>query len=594
MQQKLSFFNWSLKKLLATEKNAFNRAKIKILFTVALLSIIKILVVLIITILYHQQLQFFRAFILSFFYVAALKIILIDKKFVMPVSYALVIIGVFIIISNLYISPQPLNLISFQFLFMMILSSFYLLGTRNGIIFSLIGIIPIIIYLISGHDMTPVYIQPERLASPGYEIVAILNFLTIVLAHTLFQKAFLDNVKEKEILNIQLEKAVEEANLAAKSKTNFLSTMSHELRTPLNAVIGMTNLFLDHPNSTDSEENLKVLKFSATSLHSLINDILDFNKLGSNNVQLEAIPVNLFQLLEDVCSGLRLKAQEKGILLNQDIDPKIKNRFVITDPTRITQIIYNLVGNAIKFTSEGSVTVKIAMSESTECQVHLQFSIKDTGIGINEEKQMAIFEPFHQASSTTTRTYGGTGLGLSIVKQLLTLFNSQIQLKSTLGEGSEFYFELTLPLGDEIKQKVEKENELPIDLSHLKILVAEDNPMNRLVLKKVLARWNNEPVFTENGKEALEKVSHESFDLILMDLHMPEMDGYQATNAIRMLEDPIKSQIPIVAFTASVSHDLDDKLKDVGIDDFIYKPFNPNDLLMKLNQILKHKNNINT
>lgn len=589
MQQRLPFFNWSLKRLLETEENAFNKAKIKILFTVGLLSILKVLVVLTVALIHHQELQFFRAFILMFFYISAIKVALIDKKFILPISYALVIAGILIILSNLFVSPQPLNIISFQFLFMMILSSFYLLGTRNGIIFSLIGITPFIVFLIAGHDISSLQIHPEKLASPGYEIIAILNFATIILAHTLFQKAFVDNVKEKEILNMQLEKAVEEANLAVKSKTNFLSTMSHELRTPLNAVIGMTDLFLDDPNSGDREENLKVLKFSAMSLHSVINDILDFNKLGSNKVQLEAIPVNLYEVLEDVCAGLRFQAKEKGISLTQNIDPKIKNQYVITDPTRLTQVIYNLVGNAIKFTSKGSVTVNLEVIQQLNQSVSALFTIKDTGIGISEEKQSAIFEPFHQASTTTTRTHGGTGLGLSIVKQLLALFNSQIHLKSALGVGSEFQFEISFPLGEEIKSEVAKDNELPLDLSSLKILVAEDNPMNRLVLKKVLTKWNNEPVFTENGQEALEKVTQEFFDVILMDLHMPEMDGYQASKAIRMLADPTKSKIPIIAFTASVSHDLDDKIKQVGIDDFVYKPFNLNDLYTKLNQILTFK-----
>lgn len=587
MKPNLPFFNFSLKKLLASESSTFQKSKIKILFTVLIFSLIKALVVIYVAWYNHQSFQLARALILLFFYIIFLKFLLAKRTYITPIAHVMIFIGLLTTWSIVYISAQSVNIAMLQFVFMLILSSFYLLGTRIGIFYAFFSVLPIIMNLFSGHNIIDIDVKKDVLASPGYEILVIINFISIITAHYLFHRAFMENLKEKESLNLQLQIAVEEANEAAKSKTNFLSTMSHELRTPLNSVLGMTDMFLDEPNSSDREENLKVLKFSALSLHSLINDILDFNKLGSNKVILEEVSVNIYQLITDVCAALKFQAKEKEIELIVNIDETIKDQYFITDPIRITQIIYNLVGNALKFTSKGSVKVCLNVLDRKIGDIKIKFSIIDTGIGISSDKQELIFEAFHQASSSTSRNYGGTGLGLSIVKQLLELFNSKIYLKSTPDFGSDFFFELLLKLDNEPIIGEQDASETIYDLSHLRVLVAEDNLMNRLLMKKIFSKWNNELVFVENGKEAIEIASKEVFDVILMDLYMPLVDGYTAAREIRKLAD-FHKDVHIIAFTASVSNTLYEDIKAAGMNDCVSKPFNTKELYQKLKNLKTH------
>jgi two-component system, sensor histidine kinase len=348
-------------------------------------------------------------------------------------------------------------------------------------------------------------------------------------------------------------------------------------------VIGMTELLLDDPHDNNQKENLKVLNFSAVSLHSLINDILDYNKIDSGKLHLEPTRVNLYNLMESIYAGMKLQAQEKGLNLILKIDQDIKGLNMTTDPTRITQIIYNLVGNGIKFTNEGGVTISLKTLGRDSGNIRIRFSVTDTGIGISSDQHEAIFEPFIQASGNITRNFGGTGLGLAIVKRLLDLFNSTINLESS-DSGSKFSFDIAFKLDN--KQEIEQNSSIKsnYDLNGLKVLVAEDNPINVLLLKKILTKWNIEPVFAENGIETLGKLSSAAFDVILMDIHMPLMDGYKATAEIRKLSDPVKSSISIIALTASTSN-LEERIKEIGMDDYIYKPFNSKELYSKLKKI---------
>lgn len=585
MKQKLSFYNWSIKKLHLTEPHILNRAKISVIYTVMLFSIIKACIAISVAWYYEQYFQLGRAAVITIIYIFLVKILLANKSYLKAISHIVLGIGLFIIWSNVFISAQNINILTLQFLFMLILCSFYLLGNRLGIFYSLLGTIPILISMVFGTKLFSGSVSPDVLESPGFEIIAILNFVTIIIAHYLFQQAFINNIAEKETLNAKLQVAVEDANLAAKSKSDFLSTMSHELRTPLNSVIGMTDLLLDDINENDRLENLRILKFSAVSLHSLINDILDFNKLGSEKIGLEDLSVDLNLLICDICSGLRFQAQEKGINLILKIDEQIKDKLLITDPTRLTQIIYNLVGNAIKFTAQGSVSIYLDVVNVDCDSIDIKFSVIDTGIGISSQEQEIIFEPFIQASSSTTRKFGGTGLGLSIVKQLLLLFNSSIEVESEAGEGSKFFFQISFKLNRQpFDEKLTKVSPY-YDLSTLRILIVEDNSMNRLLLKKVLYNWKNEPDFAVNGKEAIDCASSKVYDVILMDIHMPIIDGYEAARAIRNIAGYDISKTCIIAFTASVSDNLYDKIKDAGMDDYICKPFNNQELYKKLKEV---------
>ena len=584
MNKYSSLFNWSLSKLLATETRSFNRARLKILFTILSFTLIKLVVVIPIAIYHNQPYQLERAAVMLVIGLLLLKYLLSNKNSTLIISQIIVWIGLFFVWSNIFFYRQAINVVTLQFVFTIIISSFYLLGTRPGIIYSVLSTIPIALYMVFGPKLVLSAISPTELASPGFEIIVILNLVTFVIINYLYHEAFRLNMSEKESLNNKLENAVKDANRASESKSDFLSTMSHELRTPLNSVIGMTQLLLEDSHSKEQAENLKILKFSAVNLHSLINDILDFNKLGADKLKLEAISVNIASLMHDICAGLRLQAKEKALRLVLKIDDAIKDKCVITDPTRITQIISNLAGNAIKFTSKGSVTVSLKVLSIDSEDLNIRFSVVDTGIGIDSDKQEAIFEPFMQASTSTTRNFGGTGLGLAIVKRLLMLFNSSINLESTSGSGSKFFFDISFKRDTEVPA-VEKPFTEEFDLRQLRILVAEDNPMNRLLLKKVLSKWNNEPEFAMNGQEAVQKLSSGTFDVVLMDIHMPVMDGYEATKVIRGMADLQKSAIPVIALTASVSNNLNEKIKEAGMNDYIYKPFDSKELYTKLKKI---------
>jgi signal transduction histidine kinase/CheY-like chemotaxis protein len=496
--------------------------------------------------------------------------------------------GIIFVFSIIFFISKNVNIVMLQLISMIMLSSFFLLGRTYGIIYSIIVFLPVLVLIAVGHDIILIQ-STDKLNSLSFQITVFLNFVTIVVWHYLYHEAYAKNISDKELLNKKLILAVQEANSAVQSKSDFLSTMSHELRTPLNSVIGMSELLIEEPNSPEQLENLKILNFSAASLHTLINDILDFNKLGSEKLYLESIGVNLYNLMHDICSGLRLQAKEKGLFLSLEVDDEIKYLNVCTDPTRISQIIYNLAGNAIKFTSEGSVTVKLRVTGSDSENVKILFSVIDTGIGISKEQQVAIFEPFTQASTSTTRNYGGTGLGLAIVKRLLALFNSKIKLESFEGRGTTFWFDISFKRYIEPLNSSFDIQDNSADIKDLRILVVEDNPINSLLLKKIFQKWDNIPDFAKDGIEALERFKTNNYDLILMDVHMPLLDGYETSRRIRSLPDIKKSSVPIIALTASVSINLKEKIREAGMDDYLSKPYNTKELLAKL---IEYKNKI--
>lgn len=586
MNKRLPLFNWSLKKLLQTETDSFNQARIKILYVILMLSLVKGAVVIATAIIYDQPAQLIRALIGMGIYVVLFKTILISASYIKYAINMMIALGIVIIWTNAFVFVQGINIITLQFAFMVIISCFFFLRKYTAFIYATLSILPIIIVFAMSGGKMHLYMKSGELATPGNFIIVLLNFVTLIAAHYLYHKAFTASIAEKESLNVKLKEAVEVANKHAQSKSDFLSTMSHELRTPLNSVIGMTDLLMDDPHSEEQEENLKVLRFSAVSLHALINDILDFNKLDSDKLQLEAIRVNMGNLMNNICSGLKVQAKEKGLSLNLHIDEELRDLTIITDPTRITQIIYNLAGNGIKFTNYGGVTISLNLMHKSEKGVCIRFSVVDTGIGISADKHQSVFEPFVQASSSITRNFGGSGLGLSIVKHLLTLFNSQIHLESSPNNGSKFYFDIAFELDSARIETGVSGAEADYDLSGLKILAAEDNQMNIFLLKKLCSRWNVEPTIAENGVEVVEKLCSGTYDVVLMDIHMPEMDGYEATRRIRSLADEKRATIPIIALTASVSQDINMKIKEVGMDDYVRKPFSSKELYGKLKSIV--------
>lgn len=393
--------------------------------------------------------------------------------------------------------------------------------------------------------------------------------------------------REKEVELVAERKRAESA---AKAKEDFLSMMSHEIRTPMNAVIGMTHLLIeDHPKP-EQEENLKILQLSAENLLSLVNDILDFNKIEAGKIILEETEYDLEELLLNIKSSFHKQAAQQQLKLRTFLDPAIPRK-LIGDPVRLSQVLYNLVSNAIKFTEKGSVTVSIKSLEQDDSSVTLKFSVLDTGIGISQENMDSIFESFVQANSGITRKFGGSGLGLSIVKRLLELMDSQIMVKSEQGHGSDFYFIIHIPIStlSEANKSALKPIESP-DLEGLRVLIVEDNAVNQMVIRKFLRKWNAHMDSATNGVEALKKMEISEFDLVLMDLQMPEMDGYTTTKKIRSIRRGNMPTIPIIALTASVQLDSKHRVFEVGMNDFVSKPFDPEDLLNKIKMQIAAQN----
>ncbi len=390
-----------------------------------------------------------------------------------------------------------------------------------------------------------------------------------------FQSTVRD-ISARKAYEIALEKAKQAAEQATLAKSQFLSMMSHEIRTPMNGIVGITNLLLSENPRPDQSENLGLLKFSCNNLLSIINDILDYSKVEAGKIELEKISFNLADTIQR-CNNLHeYSAREKGVALSLQADERIPN-FLLGDPVRISQVLNNLLSNAIKFTDSGSVKMK-AIYEGKHSDLHrITFSIEDTGIGIAEDKIESVFEGFNQASSDITRKFGGTGLGLAISKRFLELMNSHIYVRSVLNKGSEFSFTLNLPEGREMLSTV-SENSAPLSDQAIEVLLVEDNRVNQLVAKRTLENWGVLVTIAENGFEAIEKIELNKFHLVLMDIHMPGMTGYDATKIIRSKVGDYYKSLRIVALTADVSQEIKQKAMAFGMDDVIGKPFIPSDL----------------
>ncbi|SDB53432.1 hypothetical protein SAMN03097699_1962 [Flavobacteriaceae bacterium MAR_2010_188] len=409
-------------------------------------------------------------------------------------------------------------------------------------------------------------------------LITILSLLTLSLYKNNNIRLKTNNMLHKK--NDELVVAKERAELASKTKANFLSTVTHELRTPLYAVTGLTNMLLDENPKPEQIQHLKSLRFSGDYLLTFINDILQVNKIEANKVELDPELFNLQTKVGNVISALNNSALDNNVIIHYEYDKELPVNYV-GDNLKISQILINLIGNAIKFTKDGDIWVRLKKIDNIGDTYNIRFEIEDNGIGISKEKQENMFESFSQGSIQINRKYGGTGLGLSIVKGLIEILKGRITLKSELGKGSMFIFEIPLTYSAKsAKEKINKpsKNFNELDLTNIKILVVEDNKINQMITKKILNKMNLQCDVVDNGEEAVERVKENNYSVVLMDIHMPGISGLEATKIIRSFD----KDLTIFALTAVTLEDKMHEFDEAGFNDIISKPFKQEDFEKKL------------
>lgn len=441
-------------------------------------------------------------------------------------------------------------------------------------------------YLIKGLESGAI----DYLYKPLNPAITIAKVTTFV-KHVRIQEEIIQKNAELEQSRIALIQANKEAEHARKSKEIFLANMSHEIRTPLNGILGIVHMLNSSNLSEEQRDWVNRLSSASNSLLMIINDILDISKIDSGMMKIEFEDFNLRDLIHETINIFNIKAQNKNINLQIDVDNRI-SALMYFDPLRLKQIISNFISNSLKFTEEGSIVLSVDLLEKKGDNYTIRFAVKDTGIGIKPEVVDKIFDAFEQGDDKITKKFGGTGLGLTIVKKLAELLNGSVTVDSVYGEGSTFSFiaDIKEAKNQSIKQKEKIESYANFEkLSDFKVLVAEDNDLNSFMLSHMLKTWNCEVTIVKNGRQALNALECQDFDLILMDTHMPVMSGFEAIMKIRNHPDSQKRRISIFTVSASVMEHEQKAAIDVGADEVIAKPFDPADLYNKIVNIYKKR-----
>ncbi len=529
--------------------------------------------------LIHGLLAFFTAWLHNYsvaFFCAVnttgsiLVIILAKYKKVLSAKTLLMCINTFAVF--VYINQFELSYNIFCYFFPLIFGLIVLFDFKSELpSFYLVVAFTLICGLIT--LLLPAHFFGKVEVAPGIkDFFAVFNIITAILIVIVFLFLLIKITVDTEL---QLQKALEVVEETAAAKAAFLRNMSHELRTPLNGITGTTDIMLHDSFLPDQRANLHTLKNLSEHMTALVNDILDFSKIEAGRLELHSHRFNLQALFNKISTTFLNHFTDKKITFQVEVDPALAAANLYSDELRLQQVLYNLISNAAKFTHKGNVTLSAKLLKQEEANVTVRIAVIDTGIGIEPEKLKDIFKSFRQGDAATTRKYGGTGLGLSISSSLVKLFGSNLDVKSIPGEGSEFYMTLNLPLYETHAVTNDETSILPDNLLQNKhVLVAEDNAINRVVAGKALERLKIPFVMTENGRVAVEEFGKQAFDIVLLDLEMPEMDGRSALAAIKK----INPAVPVVAFTAAFYENLQSELTQLGFAGYILKPFKQEDL----------------
>jgi two-component system, sensor histidine kinase and response regulator len=428
-------------------------------------------------------------------------------------------------------------------------------------------------------------------------VQAVVNVRNIALQRAALENSYhtvegkvLERTRALTISEESLRAARDLAEGANRAKSTFLAAMSHEIRTPMNGILGLTQVVLDSELAPEQRENLSLVKFSAESLLTIIGDVLDFSKIEAGKFELEAIPFHVRDCVQASVKTLEIRAKEKNLALAAQVSPNVPVQ-VVGDPVRVRQILLNLIGNSLKFTERGSITVTVSIESQSGTQIVLQFSVSDTGPGIPEDRRQRIFNAFAQADESTSRKYGGTGLGLAISSRLAALMGGRLWVTSEIGVGSTFSFTgifattAHLPAAATLARPAITVTAEPAGIAPLNILVAEDNFVNQTLARRLLEKRGHKVTMVANGKHAVERAIEQTFDVILMDVQMPEMDGCDATRAIRNVERAGGLRVPIIALTAHALKDDKEKCLAAGMDGYITKPIRPGELFDVISQV---------
>lgn len=447
---------------------------------------------------------------------------------------------------------------------------------KEKIYVGLFAILPGIFWILLHSTDFKLYTNTQMDLETAIHVVYPISVVSTIVLVT-FQLVYFSFLNARYFSKIHTKK--EEAIEASNAKSQFLSTMSHEIRTPLNAIIGLSHILRDTNPRPDQKQNIEALNYSGKILLNLLNNVLDFSKMESKSIELDLIPTNISEAVKQIKKIHESSCLKKNIKLELEIDKNLP--IVWLDIVRFNQVINNLVSNAIKFTEKGSVKLIIKKQTETDTKIVLHTEVKDTGIGLSEEQQLKIWDAFTQASSSTNRLYGGTGLGLSIVKSIVNAMGSKVNIDSTVGKGSRFYFDLELKTSSK-KELKKQAGDKKHNFKGQKVLLVEDNQINVMVGKQILEKAKLIVDVANDGKEAVDMVKENEYKVVLMDIQMPIMDGYTASKEIRKFN----TKIPILALSASVFVEVKNRIENSGMDGFVYKPFDPKDLLNKIEEMI--------